>query len=103
MIVDAALRWLDEVRARPFFLFLAVTLPHANNEARRATGDGQEVPDYGPYANEPWPTPDKGQAAMVSRLDRDVGRLVAKLEELADRERHPGALLLRQRPPPGGR
>jgi arylsulfatase A-like enzyme len=82
VIVDAALRWLDEVRARPFFLFLSVTLPHANNEARQATGDGEEVPDYGPYANEPWPAPDKGQAAMVSRLDRDVGRLVAKLEEL---------------------
>ena len=83
VIVDAALRWLDEVRARPFFLFLAVTLPHANNEARRATGDGQEVPDYGPYANEPWPAPDRGHAAMVFRLDRDVGRVVAKLEELA--------------------
>jgi arylsulfatase A-like enzyme len=82
VIVDAALRWLDEVRAGPFFLFLSVTLPHANNEARRATGDGEEVPDYGSYANEPWPAPDKGQAAMVSRLDRDVGRLVAKLEEL---------------------
>lgn len=83
LIVDAALRWIGEVHSRPFFLFLAVTLPHANNEARRATGDGQEVPDYGPYADEPWPAPDKGQAAMVSRLDRDVGRLVAKLEELS--------------------
>jgi arylsulfatase A-like enzyme len=81
-IVDEALRWIGEVGARPFFLFLSVTLPHANNEARRATGDGQEVPDYGPYANEAWPAPDKGQAAMVSRLDRDVGRLVAKLEQL---------------------
>jgi arylsulfatase A-like enzyme len=82
LIVDEALRWMGEVRARPFFLFLSVTLPHANNEAKRATGDGQEVPDYGPYASEAWPAPDKGQAAMVSRLDRDVGRVVAKLEEL---------------------
>jgi uncharacterized sulfatase len=81
VIADAALRWIDESRARPFFLYLAVTLPHANNEATRGTGDGQEVPDYGEYAKEPWPNPDKGQAAMVSRLDRDVGRLLAKLEE----------------------
>jgi len=81
VIVDAALRWVDENRARPFFLYLAVTIPHANNEARAATGDGQEVPDYGEYASEPWPNPDKGQAAMISRLDRDVGRLLAKLEE----------------------
>jgi uncharacterized sulfatase len=81
-IVDAALRWVDENRARPFFLYLAVTIPHANNEARAASGDGQEVPDYGEYAREPWPVPDRGQAAMISRLDRDVGRLVRKLDEL---------------------
>jgi uncharacterized sulfatase len=82
LILDGALRFVEEHRARPFFLYLAVTLPHANNEARRARGDGQEVPDYGAYAREPWPGPDKGQAAMVARLDRDVGRLAAKLEEL---------------------
>jgi len=82
VIVDAALRWVEQNRARPFFLYLAVTIPHANNEARAATGDGQEVPDYGEYAREPWPNPDKGQAAMISRLDRDVGRLIGKLEEL---------------------
>jgi arylsulfatase A-like enzyme len=81
VIVDSALRWVDENRGRPFFLYLAVTIPHANNEARAATGDGQEVPDYGDYAGEPWPGPDKGQAAMISRLDRDVGRLLARLEE----------------------
>ena len=81
-IVEEALRWVDANRERPFFLYLAVTIPHANNEAKAATGDGQEVPDYGDYAKEPWPKPDKGQAAMISRLDRDVGRLLAKLEEL---------------------
>jgi arylsulfatase A-like enzyme len=79
-IVDEALRWVDENRSRPFFLYLAVTLPHANNEARAGTGDGQEVPDYGDYAKEPWPDPDKRQAAMIARLDRDVGRLLARLE-----------------------
>jgi arylsulfatase A-like enzyme len=81
-IVDEALLWLRGVRGRPFFLFLSPTLPHANNEATRATGNGQEVPDLGAYASETWPLPDKGQAAMVSRLDRDVGRLMAALEEL---------------------
>ena len=103
VIVDAALRWVDENRAKPFFLYLAVTLPHANNEAKAGTGDGQEVPDYGEYAREPWPNPDKGQAAMISRLDRDVGRLLAKLEELGIASRHARPLLVRQRPPPGGR
>ena len=81
LIVEEALRWVDESRARPFFLYVAVTIPHANNEAKAGTGDGQEVPDYGEYAKAPWPNPDKGQAAMISRLDRDVGRLLARLEE----------------------
>jgi uncharacterized sulfatase len=79
-IVDEALAWVDGLGAKPFFLYLAVTLPHANNEARAATGDGQEVPDYGDYAKEQWPNPDKGQAAMIARLDRDVGRLLDRLE-----------------------
>jgi uncharacterized sulfatase len=81
VIADAALGWVDAHRDRPFFLYLAVTIPHANNEARTATGDGQEVPDYGDYATESWPNPDKGQAAMIARLDRDVGRLLARLEQ----------------------
>jgi endoglucanase len=80
-IVDEALAWIDANRSRPFFLCLAVTLPHANNEATAATGDGQEVPDHGEYAREPWPKPDRGQAAMVARLDRDVGRVLARLEQ----------------------
>lgn len=79
LIVDRALAWLERHRRDPFFLYLAVTLPHANNEARRATGDGQEVPDYGVYAAEPWTPQNKGQAAMISRLDRDVGRIVERL------------------------
>jgi uncharacterized sulfatase len=81
-IVEEALRWVEANQTRPFFLYLAVTIPHANNEAKAATGDGQEVPDYGEYAKEAWPNPDRGQAAMISRLDRDVGRLLATLEDL---------------------
>ncbi|MEM0924881.1 MAG: arylsulfatase [Planctomycetota bacterium] len=66
----------------PFFLYLPLTIPHANNEATRATGDGQEVPDYGMYADEDWPDQDKGQAAMITRMDADVGRLLDLLKEL---------------------
>ncbi len=38
------------------------------------------VPDYGPYAEKPWPTTEKGFAAMITRMDRDVGRLLKLLE-----------------------
>ncbi|MDF1656457.1 MAG: arylsulfatase [Verrucomicrobiales bacterium] len=66
----------------PFFLYLALTIPHANNEAGRVLGDGQEVPDYGIYADKDWPDPDKGQAAMITRMDRDIGAIVQQLEDL---------------------
>lgn len=82
LIAERALTWLDQQRGKPFFLYMPVTLPHANNEANRALKDGQEVPEYGEYAAKPWPTPDKGQAAMIARLDRDVGRVLAKLKEM---------------------
>nr|WP_145076852.1 arylsulfatase [Aureliella helgolandensis] len=67
---------------KPFFLYLAFTIPHANNEGTRGTGDGQEVPDYGPYASENWSNQDKGQAAMITRMDADVGRLLDLLDEM---------------------
>lgn len=78
LILDGALRFLDRHKAGPFFLYYATTLPHANNEAK---SDGMEIPDLGRFANEDWPTPEKGRAAMIERLDADVGKLLAKLEE----------------------
>ncbi|MFO7692084.1 MAG: arylsulfatase [Vicinamibacterales bacterium] len=67
---------------RPFFLFLSLTVPHANNERARALGDGQEVPDYGPYASKDWADPLKGQAAMITRMDGRIGALLAQLKRL---------------------
>jgi arylsulfatase A-like enzyme len=77
-----ALHFVEQNQAKPFFLYYAVTVPHANNERTRALGDGQEVPDYGPYQKEDWTNPHKGQAAMITRLDADIGRLMELLKKL---------------------
>ena len=74
--------FVERNQNRPFFLFLAVISPHANNERARALGDGNEVPDFGPYADRPWNDTQKAHAAMVTRLDRDVGELMAQLKRL---------------------
>jgi len=79
LLVAEALQFIEKNSGGPFFLYLALTIPHANNEAPR---NGMEVPDYGIYADKPWPEPEKGKAAMISRMDRDIGRLVAKLQQL---------------------
>ncbi|MEM0897120.1 MAG: arylsulfatase [Verrucomicrobiota bacterium] len=87
LIVAKSMEWLEENHEKPFFLYLPYTIPHANNEANKALGDGQEVPNYGIYANEGWSNPDKGQAAMITRMDRDIGNLVTKLKTWGIAER----------------
>jgi arylsulfatase A-like enzyme len=79
LMEQEALQFVEQNRKGPFFLYLAVTLPHANNEGGK---NGMEVPDYGVYADRDWPEPDKGRAAMITRLDRGVGRLAQKLKDL---------------------
>ncbi len=74
-----ALKYIRDNRNQPFFLYLAYTIPHANNEA----GDnGMEVPDYGIYSEEAWIDSNKGYAAMVTRLDSYVGEVMALLKDL---------------------
>jgi uncharacterized sulfatase len=82
LFVDEAIRFINDQRQGPFFLYLPLTIPHANNEGTRMTGDGAEVPDYDIYADRDWPNPDKGQAAMITRMDGDVGRILDHLGEL---------------------
>jgi arylsulfatase A-like enzyme len=79
VIFGEALQFLDANKDKPFFLYFSATLPHANNEAK---AKGMEIPDYGRFAKEDWPDAQKGLAAMVTRLDEQVGGVVDKLEEL---------------------
>lgn len=73
-----AKRWVEAQRDKPFFLFYAPTIPHGNNEAR---GAEMEVPDLGEYADKPWPEAEKRKAAMIARLDSQVGALLDTLRE----------------------
>ena len=78
-LVQEALTWIRQNKTSPFFLCLTVTVPHANNEAGNR---GMEVPDLGLYEDKEWPAPQKGTAAMISRLDGDVKRITSMLEQL---------------------
>ncbi|MCU0960759.1 MAG: arylsulfatase [Pirellulaceae bacterium] len=82
LFADEALKFVARHQDRPFFLYWSPVIPHANNERNRALGDGAHVPDYGPYAREDWPPQDKGHAAMITRLDSYVGRLLDQLQLL---------------------
>lgn len=78
LMIEEAVKFIDENKDRPFFLYFATTLPHANNEAGV---EGMEIPDYGIYSTRDWPEPQKGLAAMISRLDSDVGRIMDAVQE----------------------
>lgn len=65
---------------RPFFLYLAYTIPHANNEEGRRSGNGMEVPTDDPYSGESWPQVEKNKAAMITRMDRDIGTILERLK-----------------------
>jgi arylsulfatase A-like enzyme len=65
---------LDSIGAnqdRPFFLYLAYTIPHHK----------LEVPDTAPYTGCDWPEAETNQAAMITRMDTDVGRILDQLEQ----------------------
>lgn len=67
-----ALRFIRENKSKPFFLYLPFTLPHGNFV----------VPSTDPYTNEKWDDKHKVYAAMASRLDGDVGKIMALLKQL---------------------
>ncbi len=82
LFLKEAIDYLDHEHQKPFFLYFASTLPHANNERTRAKDhNGMEIPDNAPYNNESWPTIQKNHAAMITRLDRDIGKIISKLKE----------------------
>jgi len=73
LIQNDVLDWVRGHREGPFFLFYAVTLPHGS----------YEIDKLGAYADRTdWTPQQKTYAAMVSRLDSDVGALLALLREL---------------------
>ncbi len=79
LFAGEALSFIARNQRNPFYLYLSYTIPHANNEAG---SEGMEVPSDAPYSNENWPQQQKNQAAMITRLDGYVGKLLDKLKEL---------------------
>ena len=80
LFLDRALKFIDKHKNEPFLLYFSNPIPHANNELGRDTGDGIEVPEDAPYSSKPWPQLEKKFAATVTRLDRDVQKILDKVD-----------------------
>ncbi|HRH94892.1 MAG TPA: arylsulfatase [Prosthecobacter sp.] len=72
LIADETLKFVRANQEKTFFLYYSITLPHGNFE----------INDQGIYKDKPWTETQKNYAAMVTRLDSDVGRLLDLLKEL---------------------
>jgi arylsulfatase A-like enzyme len=72
LIAEETLAWVTANKDKPFFLFYSITLPHGRHE----------IDSQGIYKDEKWTEQQKNYAAQVTRLDSDVGRLLARLKEL---------------------
>jgi len=72
LVSDFALDFTRSLSNKPFFLYLAFTIPHAK----------YEIPSTDPYTDEPWSKDAKVHAAMITRMDRDIGRIMELLKQL---------------------
>jgi arylsulfatase A-like enzyme len=68
-------------RYRPYFLMVNYATPDANAAETKRTGNGMEVPTDAPFSSEAWPQPEKNRAAMITRLDGDIGKLLEQLRK----------------------
>lgn len=78
LFIREAGQYIQSNKAKPFFLYLALTAPHANNEGKQ---NGIEVISDAPYTDKPWPQNEKNKAALVAWLDGAVGRVMESLKE----------------------
>ena len=81
-----ALAFIDRNARKPFFLYYALNIPHANNEGGRMYKgkpgqDGMEVPGFAPGMKEEWNLQERGFATMIHFIDGYVGDILAKLKE----------------------
>lgn len=65
----------------PFFLYVAYTIPHYSDYPKD-TPEHYIVPSDEPYSDNKWPQIAKNYAAMITRMDSDVGKLMKLLKDL---------------------
>lgn len=92
VINQEALRFMEENKNGPFFMYVPSLIPHASLEVpeeeltRYLDENGESKFEETPHPEgehySPQPFPKATYAAMISRLDRHVGQILDKLDEL---------------------
>ncbi|MEX0716947.1 MAG: arylsulfatase, partial [Planctomycetaceae bacterium] len=82
-----ALEFIKTNREKPFFLYVPFTIPHValqvpEDSLAEYKGKWDDPPYEGGRGYLPHPHPRAAYAAMVTRMDRSVGRILDRLKEL---------------------
>jgi len=97
LFIDETLRFMERSKDGPFFIYCALTIPHAEllvpeDSLKPFKGKFPETPyiksnaggspedGFGAYASQDYPK--AAFAGMVTRLDRDLGTIMRKLKQL---------------------
>ena len=87
LYAEQALRFIRDNKERPFFLFFPTIVPHLalqvpEDSLKEYVGKFPETPYTGGKGYLPQRTPHAAYAAMITRMDRDLGRMLALIKEL---------------------
>jgi arylsulfatase A len=87
VIAEQALAFVRENKGRPFFLYFPTTVPHLayqvpDDSLKEYVGKFPEEPYPGSGFYVPCRNPRATYAAMITRMDREVGRIAALVKEL---------------------
>ncbi len=91
LINEAARSFVRENKDRPFFLYYPTTIPHLalqvpQDSLNEYEGKFPETPYPGGNGYLPHRTPHAAYAAMITRLDHEIGRLLAMVDGFGLRE-----------------
>jgi arylsulfatase A-like enzyme len=85
LFVKKGLEWMKQQKGTPFFMYLALTPPHAGGYPPNGKQTGAPVPRQGIYKKKPWPTVEKDHAAQVTyAVDAYVGKVVENLKAMGE-------------------
>ncbi len=87
LIADEALRFIRDNAEHPFFLYYPTIVPHVaiqvpEDSLAEYEDEFVETPYLGDQSYLPHPTPRAAYAAMITRMDRNVGRVLDLVAEL---------------------
>ena len=86
-IAEAALKFVRANKDRPFLLYVPTTVPHLalqvpEDSLKDYEGAFPEEPYLGDHAYLPHRTPRAAYAAMITRMDREMGRIIDLIRNL---------------------